>query len=113
MQGNDQIQHVLISLKNEMDVFAQAELRERLVFFVRNLLLNDFNSLVQILYKVDVDENLLRSTLAAHPDEDAAELVTDLLVSRELQKRNSINKPDIAGTLPDSSTPDIPDDEKW
>lgn len=108
MQDHDQLSTVLQRLKNEDDIFAQAELRERLVFFIRNLLLNDFSSLVQILYKVDVDENLMKATLAAHPGMDAAELLTDLLVERELQKRT--NK-DNTGNLPAIS--DIPEDEKW
>ncbi len=82
MQDHDQVNTVLQRLKNENDIFARAELRERLVFFIRNLILNDFSSLVQILYKVDVDENLLNATLAAHPGTDAAELLTDLLVER-------------------------------
>ena len=107
MQDN-QVNRVLQNLKNESDIFAQAELRERLEFFIRNLLLNDFKSLVQILYKVDVDENLLKTTLAAYPEADAAQLITDLLVSRELQKRTG---KDIPGILPDFS--DIPDEEKW
>ena len=108
MQDNEQVNRVLQSLRNESDVFAQAELRERLVFFIRNLLMNDYSSLVQILYKVDVDENLLKDTLAIHPETDAAELLADLLVERELQKRTG---KDIPGTLPDISN--IPEDEKW
>lgn len=53
---------------------------------VRELLEKDFAQLVQVLYRIDVDEEKLKRTLAANPEKDAAAVIAELMVQRHLQK---------------------------
>lgn len=77
-----------------------------LVDAVNHLLLHDFDRLVAILYRVDVDELKLKQLLKERADEDAARIIVMLLIERQEQKirtRQEFRKP------PES--PD--DDERW
>lgn len=58
----------------------------QLVDAVNDLLVNDFNALVQMLYRLDVDENKIRASLAGNRGTDAAELIAGLLLERQIQK---------------------------
>lgn len=59
---------------------------KELVGAVQHLLANDFSGLVQVLYRLDVDEGKIRASLANQPHADAAELIAKLLLERQLQK---------------------------
>lgn len=49
------------------------------------LVAKDHEKLKQVLYRVDVDEDFLLSSLAAQPEEKV-DVLTDLILSRQLQK---------------------------
>ena len=63
--------------------------REWLASMINELLNKDFQKLVSILYRVDVDEIKLRYLLAKNPDTDAGITIADLLIERQLQKINA------------------------
>ncbi|MCU0395722.1 MAG: hypothetical protein MUF29_07415 [Chitinophagaceae bacterium] len=73
---------------------------------VNQLIQEDFDGLLQLLYRVDVSESRLRQMLQQLPGSDAAEIITNLLLERQLQKIKS--RRDHAQR--DES---IPDDERW
>jgi hypothetical protein len=62
------------------------ELREQLIFLINELINSDFEALVQLLYRIDVDEKKLKQLLQAYADTDAASIIADLIISRQLQK---------------------------
>ncbi|MEO8414996.1 MAG: hypothetical protein ABI472_15110 [Ginsengibacter sp.] len=62
------------------------DFRKQMIFFINELISKDFNSLVQLLYKIDVDEKKLKNLLGQHKNVDAASLIADLIISRQLQK---------------------------
>ena len=68
------------------EAFSLEELTERLVNYINWLIQNDFQKLVNLLYKVDIQENKLRSVLRDNPDENAAELIAQLMIERQMQK---------------------------
>jgi hypothetical protein len=72
---------------------------------INYLVQNDFSRLVQILYRMDINESRLKDMLAEHPDKDAGATIAALIVERERQKKLSRKQ------LKRDS--DIPDDEKW
>ena len=49
----------------------------------------DFNRLVQWLYRVDVNEDLLKKTLREHPQTDAGLIIAQLAFERMRQKKQS------------------------
>jgi hypothetical protein len=105
MKINEHISEELLKLNRQLSVMEKNELREQLILYVNHLLLHDFNKLVSILYRVDVNEGKLRELLQQFPGTDAAAIIADLLIQRQEQK--------IAGREQFKSGEDIPDNEKW
>lgn len=60
---------------------------EKLVQFIDWLISCDFNRLASILYRVDVEEQKLKSALANnHSQKTAGHLIAELLLQRQAQK---------------------------
>ena len=62
---------------------------DQLVMFVNELITQDFNQLVLLLYRLDINEKKLKQTLADHPDQNAGELIAQLIVDRQEEKKRS------------------------
>ena len=81
------------TLDSEFDSeLALPELKQKLVTFINTLILNDFPTLVNILYRVDVDENKLKKILKDQGETDAAVIIAGLILEREQQKAESRKK---------------------
>jgi hypothetical protein len=72
---------------------------------INELIVNDFQQLVQLLYRLDISEKKLRDVLQDQPNELAGHLITGLILEREAQKKASRAQFKPSGP--------IPDDEKW
>ena len=53
-----------------------------LLGFINDCIQNDFNKLVQLLYRIDVSEEKLKTILQSNPNEDAANLITAVIIER-------------------------------
>ncbi|MET0394665.1 MAG: hypothetical protein ABW019_16085 [Chitinophagaceae bacterium] len=73
---------------------------------ISDLLQSDFTGLVNLLYRLDIDEERLRSMLARHPGTDAADIITGLLLERQLQRLQSRRQYS-------RNDQDIDENEKW
>ena len=62
------------------------ELQEKLTSFINELIVNDFQRLITILYRVDVDEKKLKRILKENIETDAGEIIANLIIEREIQK---------------------------
>ena len=85
MEQNDAFGE-LLHLNKQLSSVEKEELRQHLVVHINDLLLNDFNKLVRILYRVDVSEQKLKHLLRENPTTDAAIIIADLLIERQEQK---------------------------
>jgi len=101
MNKIEQLSLVIQNLGLKKDDGSKEKIREA----VNDLIANDFNQLAQLLYSVDVNENKLKKLLHDNPQTDAAILITDLLIERQLEKMRS------KASLKNQD--DIPDEEKW
>lgn len=81
------------------------ELREKLAAHFNQLIHSDFEKLVFLLYRIDVNEARMRALLAQRDGEDAPGLIADLVIERQLQKMESRKK--FKGKNTDSK------EEKW
>ena len=81
------------------------ELREELASQVNDLIQHDFEKLVFLLYRIDVDEARMRALLQHREGEDSGRLIADLILERQLQK--------IRSRKASRSESGIPDEEKW
>lgn len=66
-----------------------AELRTRLQQEINRLIENDFQQLVDILYRVDVDERKLKFLLQENVGADTPEIIADLIINRQMEKIRS------------------------
>jgi hypothetical protein len=87
------------------DTVSHEELKQQLATHINHLINYDFEKLVYYLYRIDVDENRMKALLEAEEGENAAGLIADLIIERQLQKIKSRQQTKNDGP--------IPDDEKW
>ncbi|HVZ97306.1 MAG TPA: hypothetical protein VG847_10550 [Chitinophagaceae bacterium] len=76
----------VIVIINSLTTARTDQAREKLIPLINDLINRDFNSLVQLLYRIDVDEGKLKAILKEHPEQNAASLIADQIISRQLQK---------------------------
>jgi len=65
------------------------ELLKKLSTEINHLINNDFEKLVFYLYRIDVNETKMRLLLDQREGKDAAELIANLIIERQLQKIES------------------------
>jgi len=79
--------------------------RQVLINRINELIQFNFQQMVLVLYRVDVNEEKLRYLLKENGEEDAASIIADLLIERQEEKikiKNSFK-----------SDTDISDDDRW
>lgn len=69
-----------------MELQAGDNARQKLVAAINELIQHDFNKLLTILYRIDVDEDKLKSALRQQPARDAAEIIAELMIARQAGK---------------------------
>lgn len=65
------------------------QLKEKLRHHVNHLIQSDFQKLVAILYRIDVNEEKLKYLLQENTGKDASLIITELIIERQLQKIKS------------------------
>ncbi len=87
-------------LRNDNDLFV------RLSAAINGLIIHDFERLVSILYRLDINEAKLEHLLAQKTGENASDTIAALIVERQLQKIKSRQE-----NRRDSN--DIAEEDKW
>jgi hypothetical protein len=57
--------------------------------YINGLIQTDFQKLIFILYRIDVNETRLKRILKENPGEDSSRIISDLIIERQLQKIKS------------------------
>lgn len=70
-------------------VISHAELVKKLDDHINHLINHDFNRLVSILYRIDVNEKKLKDVLKENQIETAGNIIANLIIERQLQKISS------------------------
>jgi len=65
------------------------ELKEKLTAHINRLINSDFERLVYLLYRIDVNEEKMRQLLEQKEGENAAALIADLIIERQTEKIKS------------------------
>jgi hypothetical protein len=68
---------------------SEEELVQALAGHINTLIVEDFPKLIQMLYRIDVNETKLKEMLRSHKDTDAALMIAHLVVERQKQKKRS------------------------
>jgi hypothetical protein len=80
-----------VSIEDVMQIKTIAKLDERellhsLAAYVNELIMTNFERLVQLLYRIDVSEEKLKKLLRQNPESDAGMIIADLIIERQKQK---------------------------
>ena len=79
--------------------------KEKLGEHINQLIQDDFQKLVNLLYRVDVDESKIKRILKENPGKDAGNILAALIIERQLQK--------IISRKQHKPEDDISKEEKW
>ena len=63
-----------------------SELHTQLSDYINQLIKNDFDKLIAYLYRIDVNEEKLKTLLQQNPGEDAGNIIATLIIERQEQK---------------------------
>ncbi|MEP7229469.1 MAG: hypothetical protein ABI691_04410 [Ginsengibacter sp.] len=99
------VTYKIFSLAENIDQTNIKEVKEKLVRLINELINSDFPSLVQLLYRIDVNENKLKQNLKHHEGSDSTSLIAEMIIKRQLQKMATMNK--------FSGTKNQPGEESW
>jgi hypothetical protein len=98
-QNNEQVTLLIQQISMQFDtVFEEnnfANFRARLIENIEYLIHKNPEKLSWILYRVDVNEEFLKQELKENNEQNAAEIIADIMIEREMQK---INKGDSRST---------------
>jgi hypothetical protein len=86
-------------------IVSPEELRDQLSVHINYLINHDFEKLVSLLYRIDVNEQRMRNLLEQQQGENAAGLIAELIIERQLQKIESRKR--------SAKDDTIPEEEKW
>lgn len=92
-------------LQTEIPATTYDVLLQALAQHINQLIQNNFEQLVQLLYRIDVDEKKLKMVLQTNSGRDAGMLIAELIINRQLQKIQSKNQ------FTNDDT--IPEEDKW
>lgn len=68
---------------------AEPTLHQSLSVYINRLIIEDFDQLIFILYRVDVSEAKLKQMLSENSQTDAGKLISHLIIERQLKKIKS------------------------
>jgi hypothetical protein len=80
------LQSILPAINKSFNLAAsETDLIELLAQKINYLILNDFDKLISILYRADVDEKKLHNVLQNNKDETAGKLIAHIYITRQLE----------------------------
>ena len=82
----------IVEITNDLQLNSINEIREKLLVLINELINEDFHSLIQLLYRIDVSEKKIRLYLNEKQNENAASILSDLIIERQFQKIESRKK---------------------
>ncbi|MFT3909818.1 MAG: hypothetical protein QM737_10365 [Ferruginibacter sp.] len=91
---------------NDIPSLQETALHEKLSTYINHLILNSFDELIYILYRIDVSESKLKSMLKENDKADAGKMIAALIIERQIQKIKSRREHG-------RDTNIIDEDEKW
>jgi hypothetical protein len=83
------------------------ELQNNLAAYLNLLITSDFNKLISLLYRLDIDESKTRLAMQINPGTDTGQILAKLVIERQIQKMETRKKP---GKDPGQT---IDENEKW
>ncbi|HVM87226.1 MAG TPA: hypothetical protein VMT76_03495 [Puia sp.] len=82
---------LIADLKQDLQIeisekISLSELKQKLAVHINNLINHDFEKLVGLLYRIDINESKLKNLLQQYKNKDAGILIAGMIIERQLQK---------------------------
>ena len=65
---------------------SMSDLKEKLIQIIRYFLDKEFERLLQVMYRIDINEDKLKIALASNPPDQVAQNIVELIIERECLK---------------------------
>ena len=105
----ENLQIVINSVSGEFDLtpgkWNNEEFTLQLARIIEEMIVRDFHRLVNMLYRLDVDEQKLKNELKNNPGSPAGLQIANLILERQMEKIKFRKQTD--------KNVDIPDNERW
>ncbi len=89
-QNSELVQQVNKELAIDLSVkISLEELHNQLAVYLNHLILNHFEQLISLLYRIDVSESKIKSFLSNQATENAGNIIATLIIERQLEKIKS------------------------
>jgi hypothetical protein len=75
----------------DLSVLEDHTIVEGLASFINQLILQNFERLVQLLYRIDVSEYKIKHLLQEHPNENAGIIIANLIIERLKKRQETLN----------------------
>jgi len=76
----------IVFATDDLQLLSKHEFINELASEINQLILTNFERLIQLLYRIDVSELKLKTLLKENPNEDAGKIIATLIIERQLQK---------------------------
>ena len=76
--------HFDLQVQSEIEIIP--EVRQLLIKKIEELLNNNFEKLMGILYRIDVSEQIVRKALDSYSGQELYETIADLIIQRQIEK---------------------------
>jgi hypothetical protein len=93
-------------LEKETGLVLTNNFRQELAVYINKLINTDFEKLVFLLYRIDVQESTIKQLLALPSNNNAGEIIAEAIIKRQLEKVSSRQKFK-------QPTENIADEDKW
>lgn len=103
-ENNESLVDIVLQ-ETDSSILQSRKLFEELAAYINGLIIDHFNELINLLYRMDVSETKLKALLLDHSSEDAASIIASLVIERQLQKLHT--------KAMFKQEEHIPEDEKW
>jgi hypothetical protein len=82
------MKHDIVHIVNDAFSMEATEINfvEFLTEKINHLIVNDFNRLIYILYRADINEQKLNKLLSENKKEDAGKIIAALFIQRQMEK---------------------------
>lgn len=103
-QNNETLVDIVLQ-ETDSSLLQSKKLFEDLAIYINTLIVEHFDELINLLYRMDVSEAKLKTLLLDHSSEDAASIIASLIIERQQQKLKT--------KAMFKHAENIPEDEKW
>ena len=100
-----ELQQIKVDIEKEAGIILQQNWHPEFVEYINHLLDTNFEKLIFLLYRIDVDEAKIKALLQIKSNENGGETIAQTIIERQLQKIESRKK--------HKQENPISDDEKW